>query len=55
MIINNTQNQKLLGAHIDFKLKFDTNIETLCKKVSCPCPSDKVNVYKSSTILNEMF
>ena len=31
--INNTQVQKLLGAHIDYKLKFDTHIETRCKKV----------------------
>ena len=29
----NTQIQKLLGVHIDYKLKFDTHIETLCKKV----------------------
>ena len=32
-IINNTQAQKLLGVQIDYKLKFDTHIETLCKKV----------------------
>ena len=32
-VINNTQVQKLLGAHIDYKLKSDTHIETLCKKV----------------------
>ena len=32
-VINNTQVQKLLGIHIDYKLKFDTQIETLCKKV----------------------
>ena len=25
-IINNTQVQKLLGVHIDYKLKFDTHI-----------------------------
>ena len=31
--INNTQVQKLLGVHIDYKLKFDTHIESLCKKV----------------------
>ena len=31
--INNTQLQKLLGIHIDYKLKFDTRIESLCKKV----------------------
>ena len=31
--INNTQVQKLLGVHIDYKLKFDAHIETLCKKV----------------------
>ena len=33
--INNTQGQKLLGVHFDYKLKLqtlDTNIETLCKK-----------------------
>ena len=29
----NKQVQKLLDVHIDFKLKFDTHIETLCKKV----------------------
>ena len=27
-----TQVQKLLGVHIDYKLKFDTHIEILCKK-----------------------
>ena len=32
-VINNTPVQKLLGAHIDYKLKFDTHIETRCKKV----------------------
>ena len=32
-VINNTQAQKLLGVHIDHKLKFDTDIETLSKKV----------------------
>ena len=32
-VINNTQLQKLLGFHITYKLKFDTHIETLCKKV----------------------
>ena len=31
--INNAQVQKLLGAHIDYKLKFDTHMETRCKKV----------------------
>ena len=31
--INNTQVQKLPGVHIDHKLKFDTHIESLCKKV----------------------
>ena len=30
--INNTQVQKLLGVHIDYKLKFDTHIESLCKR-----------------------
>ena len=28
-VISNTQVQKLLGVHIDYKLKFDTHIETL--------------------------
>ena len=28
-IINNTQMLKLRGVHIDYKLKFDTHIETL--------------------------
>ena len=32
-VINNTQVQKLLGVHIDYKLKFDAHIETLCKKM----------------------
>ena len=31
--INNTQVQKILSVHIDYQLKFDTHIETLCKKV----------------------
>ena len=31
-VINNTQVQKLLGVHIDYKLKFDTHIETFYKK-----------------------
>ena len=32
-VISNTQVQKLLGVHINYKLKFDTHIETPCKKV----------------------
>ena len=32
-VINNKQVHKLLGVDIDYKLKFDTHIETLCKKV----------------------
>ena len=32
-VINNTQVQKLLIVHIDYKLKFYAHIETLCKKV----------------------
>ena len=28
-----TQFQKLFGVHIDYKLKIDTHIESLCKKV----------------------
>ena len=55
-VINNTQVQKLLSIHIDYKLKFDTHIEALCKKVgkgSCPCPNYKVHVYKLSTTINE--
>ena len=32
-VINNTQVQKLLGVHIDYKLKFDAYIEILCKKM----------------------
>ena len=31
--INNTEVQNLFGVHIDYKLKFDTHIKTLCKKV----------------------
>ena len=32
-VINNTQMQKLLGFHIDYQLKSDTHIETLCKNL----------------------
>ena len=32
-VINNVQVRKLRGAHIGYKIKFDTHIETLCKKV----------------------
>ena len=32
-VINNTQIQKLLYVHTDYKLKSDTHIETLCKMV----------------------
>ena len=32
-VINKSQVQKLLGVHIDYELKFDTHIETLCEKV----------------------
>ena len=32
-VINNTQVQKPLGVYIDYKLKFDTHIEILCKKI----------------------
>ena len=32
-VINNAQVQKLLGVCIDYKVKFDAHIETLCKKV----------------------
>ena len=32
-VINKSQMQKLLGVHIDYELKFDTHIETLCEKV----------------------
>ena len=32
-VINNTHVQKLLGVHIDYKLKFDAHIEVLCKKI----------------------
>ena len=53
-----TQIQKLLGVHIDYKLKFDTHIESLCKKVgktSWLYPNYKVYVYKPSTTINEKF
>ena len=54
-VINNTQTQKLLGAHIDYKLKFDEHIETLCKKFgkkfSCPV-REFLGRYKSVTIQN---
>ena len=31
--VNNTQVQNLLGVLIDYKLRFDTHIESLCKRV----------------------
>ena len=31
-VVSNTQVEKLLGVHIDYKLKFDTHIETFYKK-----------------------
>ena len=32
-VINKSQIQKLLGVHIDYELKFNTHIETLCEKM----------------------
>ena len=32
-VIKKSQVQKLFGVHIDYELKFDTHIETLCKKM----------------------
>ena len=32
-VINKSQIQKLLSVHIDYELKFDTHIETVCEKV----------------------
>ena len=32
-VINKSQIQKLLSVHIDYELKFDTHIETICEKV----------------------
>ena len=56
-VINNTQVRKLRGAHIDYKLKFDTHIEILYKKVgkktSFLCPSYKVHVYKANITIME--
>ena len=57
-VINNTHVQKLLGVHIDYKLKFDAHIEVLCKKVGKSfmlCPSYKVHFYNQSTTINEKF
>ena len=58
-VINNTQVQKLLGVHTDYKLIFRTNTKALCRKVgekaSCACPSYKVHVYKPSTAIYEKF
>ena len=34
-----TQFQKLFGVHIDYKLKIDTHIESLCKKVEKKLPA----------------
>ena len=52
--------QKPLGVHIDYKLKFDTHIETLCSKVgkklhACPCSIDNVHVCRPSINANEKF
>ena len=51
-VINHTQIQKLLGVDIDYKLKFDTHIETLCKKV---CPNSKVHICKPIITISEKF
>ena len=32
-VINKSQIQKLLSVHIDYDLKFDRHIETICEKV----------------------
>ena len=48
--INNTQMQKLLRVLSVYKLKFDTHIESLCKKVG-----KKLHSYKPSTNINEKF
>ena len=32
LTIKSSKVKKLLGVHIDYKLKFDTNVETICKK-----------------------
>ena len=37
-VINNTQFQKLLGVHTDYKLIFKTHTEALCKKVGKKLP-----------------
>ena len=47
-VINSAQVRKLLGVHINYKLKFDT-----CP--SCPGPNYKVHVYKPSTTINEFY
>ena len=33
-VINKSKVQKLFGVYIDYELKFDTHIETLCEKVA---------------------
>ena len=58
-VINSTQIQKLLGLHIDYKLKSDTHIETLHKKVGEKLHAlarvIKVHVYKPSTNVKGKF
>ena len=36
-VINKSHVLKLLGVYIDYELKFDTHIETLCEKVGKNC------------------
>ena len=47
-VINKSQIQKLLAVHIDYELKFDTYIETLCEKVG-------KNIFALSRVIKFMF
>ena len=46
-VVNKSQVQKLLFVHIDYELKFDIHIETLCEKV-------EINVLALSRVIKFM-
>ena len=52
--------KKLLGIHIDYKLKFDTHVETICKKSyrkfnALPRITDCTEVPKKPILMNTSF
>ena len=47
-VIKKSQVQKLLGVHIDYELKFDTHIETLCEQGGKNLPFSRVITFMST-------